>query len=57
MKEKKNQLARYLAKEGAINRTLPVMFMKPFGRVRDLWHRDMGLGTTEFGFDLVTEEE
>ncbi|KAL1819308.1 hypothetical protein ACET3Z_014177 [Daucus carota] len=55
--ESKNKLARYLAKDGALNRTAPVLFFKPFGRVRELWHIDMGLGTTEFGFDLVTEEE
>lgn len=40
--ESKNQLARYLAKDGALNRTLPVMYFKPFGRVREFWHRDMG---------------
>ncbi|WOH00621.1 hypothetical protein DCAR_0519990 [Daucus carota subsp. sativus] len=55
--ESKNHLARYLAKDGALNRTLPVIMPKPFGRVREIWHLDMGLGTTEFGFDLVTEEQ
>ncbi|KAL1808626.1 hypothetical protein ACET3Z_025616 [Daucus carota] len=56
VKQSRNRLARYLAKDGAPNRTMPVIFTRAFGRVRDLWHRDMGLGTTEFGFDLVTEE-
>lgn len=51
------QLARYLAVDGAANRSVAVMFTRPFGRVRDLWHIDMGLGTTDFGFDLYTEEE
>ncbi|KAL1828825.1 hypothetical protein DCAR_0208086 [Daucus carota subsp. sativus] len=55
--ESSNHLARYLAIDGAVNRSVAVMFTRPFGRVRDLWHRDMGLGTTEFGFDLYTEEE
>ncbi|KAL1820697.1 hypothetical protein ACET3Z_015566 [Daucus carota] len=55
--ESSNQLARYLAVDGAANRSVPVMFTRPFGRVRDLWHIDMGLGTTDFGFDLYTEEE
>lgn len=52
-----NQLARYLAEDGAANRTLPVWIKQPFGRVREIWHLDMGLGTTCNGFDLVTEEE
>lgn len=56
VKQSRNRLARYLAEDGALNRTMPVIFTRAFGRVRDLWHRDMGLGTTEFGFDLVTEE-
>ena len=44
--ESSNQLARYMAIDGAVNRTVAVMFTRPFCRVRDLWHRDMGLGTT-----------
>ncbi|KAL8093955.1 hypothetical protein AgCh_035728 [Apium graveolens] len=55
--ESKNQLARFLAKDGALNRTLPVIMARPFGRVKEIWHRDMGLGTTDMGFDLVTEEQ
>ena len=46
VKQSRNQLARYLAEDGAVNRTMPVIFTHPFGRVRDLWHRDLGLGTT-----------
>ncbi|KAL8131728.1 hypothetical protein AgCh_007597 [Apium graveolens] len=55
--ESKNQLARFLAKDGALNRTLPVIMARPFGRVKEILHRDMGLGTTEMGFDLVTEDQ
>lgn len=53
----KNMLARYLTEDGARNRTAPVMFRRNFGRVRELWHLDLGLGSVEEGYDIVEGED
>lgn len=57
VRESQNMLARYLAEDGALNRTAPVLFRRNFGRVRELWHLDMGLGWVGEGFDLVEEDQ
>lgn len=57
VKESRNQLAGYLVEVRVVNRIMPVSFTRPFGRVRELWHRDMWLRITVFGIDLVSEEQ
>lgn len=52
-----NQLARYLADDGGQNRTRLVTFRRPFGRVRELWHLDMGLGLVHGDYDLIEEDD
>lgn len=52
-----NRLARYLAANGARNSSRLVVFRRSFGRVNDIWMRDMGLGTLESRFQEIEEEE
>ncbi|KAL1823966.1 hypothetical protein ACET3Z_010744 [Daucus carota] len=52
-----NALAIYLAHHGAEHYKNMVIFMQPFGRVFELWNRDMGLGSAEPRFMAVHEED
>ena len=45
----------YLTEDDATNNDTPLRIYKPFGRVRKLWHLDMGLGYVREGFMLVDE--
>ncbi|WOG81936.1 hypothetical protein DCAR_0101094 [Daucus carota subsp. sativus] len=55
--ESQNMLARYLAEDGAATKFRVVRMKRPFGRVRELWHLDMGLGFIGGNFGVVNEEE
>ncbi|KAK1373849.1 hypothetical protein POM88_030042 [Heracleum sosnowskyi] len=57
IQETQNNLAAFLAVDGAHNRTRMVVFRRPFGRVREIWHLDMGLGLATGNFDLIEEED
>ncbi|KAK1372912.1 hypothetical protein POM88_029105 [Heracleum sosnowskyi] len=48
-----NSLARFLMVDRAYNRTRLVVFRRPFGRVREIWHLDMGLGLEIGDSDLI----
>lgn len=52
-----NRLARYLAYDGAEKRTCLVVYRRMFGRVRQLWMLDMGIGPIEGDFGALTEDE
>ena len=52
-----NMLARYLAEDGAATKFRVVRMRRPFGRVRELWHLDMGLGFIGGNFSVVDEDE
>lgn len=52
-----NRLARWLAHDGSINRTKVVLFRRLFGRVRELWMLDMGLGPYAGDFQVMGEAE
>lgn len=57
MEASENRLARYLAEDGANNRTRLVVYRRMFGRVRKLWMLDMGLGINVGDFEVLTEDE
>lgn len=48
--ESENCLARWLAYDGAANRTRVVMYGRLFGRVKEIWMLDMGLGPIHGNF-------
>lgn len=52
-----NRLARWLAQDGAVNRTKVVLYRRLFGRVRELWMLDMGLGPNFGDFQVMGEDE
>lgn len=52
-----NQLARYLAEDGAASKSSAVCMYRPFGRVSELWHLDMGLGFIGGNFQVLDEDE
>ena len=52
-----NALATYLAQYGAENFKCMVIMEQPFGRVRELWSLDMGLGPVEPRFVAVRERD
>lgn len=51
-----NRLARYLSHNGAANGTSLVLFRRVFGRVREIWMLDMGLGSCDGNFGALTED-
>lgn len=55
--EEDNMLAAYLARHGAERWNRMVVIREMFGRTRELWMLDMGLGTDEEIFQVVFEEE
>lgn len=55
--ESENRLVRYLTEDGATNSNSSVRIYRPFGRVRELWHLNMGLGFIGKGFMLMDEED
>lgn len=55
--ESSNALARYVAIHGAANYDRIIIFAQPFGRVREIWNHDMGLGPIGNRFVPVFEEE
>ncbi|KAL1832840.1 hypothetical protein ACET3Z_002491 [Daucus carota] len=52
-----NALAMYLADHGARHYKTMVIISQPFGRIRELWSLDMGLGPVGPPFDAVHEED
>lgn len=42
--EASNAMARYLARYGAENFDMTIIITHPFGRIREFWSMDMGLG-------------
>lgn len=52
-----NLLARYLAQHGARTWNQLVIIEAPFGRIRELWFNDMGLGPLRNQFQEVWEED
>lgn len=52
-----NRLARFLAEDGANNRTRLVVFRGSFGEVRNLWRLDMGLGGGGEIFQEISEDD
>lgn len=52
-----NALAAYLARHGAEHWTQMVAINEPFGRIRELWSFDMGLGRVEPRFQVILEED
>ncbi|KAL1817929.1 hypothetical protein ACET3Z_020503 [Daucus carota] len=57
VKESQNRLARYLAEAGALQNTRLVVMRRLFGRVKEIWSLDMGLGAIHGGFEAMSEEE
>ncbi|KAK1381058.1 hypothetical protein POM88_027802 [Heracleum sosnowskyi] len=59
IRESQNRLARFLATDGAQNRTRLVAFRRAFERVRELWRLDMGLGPVDelWRFQVIEEDE
>lgn len=55
--EASNLLARYLARYGVETFDKMVLFDQPFGRVRELWQNDMGLGPIGEQFVRVLIED
>ncbi|KAK1383286.1 hypothetical protein POM88_021021 [Heracleum sosnowskyi] len=55
--EESNRLAAYLAEHGARHWTQMVTIKGPFGRVRELWFEDMGLGPVDPLFQAIHEED
>lgn len=55
--EDSNALARYVARHGAEHFDRMVIFANPFGRVRELWCHDMGLGPVGEQFVPVNEAD
>lgn len=52
-----NSLARFLAEDGAANRTRLVVFRRSFDQVRNPWCLDMGLGGGGAIFEEISEDE
>ncbi|KAK1390607.1 hypothetical protein POM88_018785 [Heracleum sosnowskyi] len=52
-----NELATYLAEYGASRWNQMVVIKRPFGRVYELWSKDMGLGPVGPQFRAVHEED
>lgn len=52
-----NALATYLAHHGAENYKMLVIIDQPFGRIRELWSLDMGLGSVDPRFVAVHERD
>ncbi|KAK1360504.1 hypothetical protein POM88_044978 [Heracleum sosnowskyi] len=52
-----NELAAYLAEYGASHWNQMVVIKRPFGRVYELWSKDMGLGPVGPQFRAVHEED
>lgn len=52
-----NALATYLAHHGAENFKNMVIIEQPFGRVRELWNLDMGLGSADPRFVAIHERD
>lgn len=52
-----NCFAGYLVRDGAINITRLVVFRRMFGRVRELWMLDMGLGPRGGDFESLLEDK
>lgn len=52
-----NRLAQFLSVDGANNRNRLVVFRRSFGRVRELWRLDLGLGSVAEVFDEYSEDE
>ncbi|KAL1808734.1 hypothetical protein ACET3Z_025724 [Daucus carota] len=42
---------------GSLQRTRLVIIKRLFGKVKELWSLDMGLGTTKGNFEAMSEEE
>ncbi|KAK1366051.1 hypothetical protein POM88_041612 [Heracleum sosnowskyi] len=55
--EESNRLAAYLAEHGARHWTQMVTIKGPFGRVRELWFEDMGLGPVDPLFQAIHDED
>ncbi|KAK1366238.1 hypothetical protein POM88_041799 [Heracleum sosnowskyi] len=55
--ENSNAMARYLANYGAKNCTQMVIITQMFGRIREIWSHDMGLGPVEEQFVVVYDED
>ncbi|KAK1377024.1 hypothetical protein POM88_033217 [Heracleum sosnowskyi] len=55
--EESNRLAAYLTEHGARHWTQMVTIKGPFGRVRELWFEDMGLGPVDPLFQAIHEED
>lgn len=55
--ESENRLARWLAFDGAMHRTRVVLFRRLFGRVKELWMLDLGLGPINGNFQVLAEDE
>lgn len=54
MSASENRLATYLAHDEAANKTSLVLFRRLFGRVKEIWMLDMGLGPCEGDFGALT---
>lgn len=55
--ESSNELARYLARYGAAHYDRMVIFTNLFGRVKEIWSHDLGLGPVGDQFDAVYEDD
>lgn len=55
MGEECNRLAMYLAQHGVSNWDRMVSVEAPFGRVKELWYNDMGLGPVGPQFEMIRE--
>lgn len=55
--EADNGLARWLAYDGAVNKTRIVLYRRLFGRVKELWMLEMGLDPIHDNFQVLSEEE
>lgn len=52
-----NQLAAYLAEQGAARWNQIVIVRRFFGRIFEIWHSDMGPGSVDPRIDAVREED
>lgn len=48
VQESQKKLARYLAEDGALNRTRLVIFRSWFRRVKECWKYGIGLGAVNY---------
>lgn len=55
--ESSNEMARFLAMHGAANFDRKVIFTNIFGRIKEIWSHDMGLGPVEDQFDAINEKD